>query len=100
MYAMYIMRRTQIYLAEDQDRLLGARADALGTTKSAVIRDAIDAFLGEAADQGDTALARFRTALADSAGVASHLPSGRDYVERSRAADAVREAELSARRAR
>jgi predicted transcriptional regulator len=39
------MRRTQIYLDEDQDRRLRARARADGTTKSAVIREAIDQFL-------------------------------------------------------
>ncbi|MEO7804657.1 MAG: CopG family transcriptional regulator [Actinomycetota bacterium] len=39
------MKRTQIYLDEDQDERLGRRAQAAGTTKSAVIRAAIDAFL-------------------------------------------------------
>lgn len=39
------MRRTQIYLDEDQDRRIRARARAEGTTKSAVIREAIDQFL-------------------------------------------------------
>lgn len=39
------MRRTQIYLEDDQDRRLQARAKNEGTTKSAVIRQAIDEFL-------------------------------------------------------
>ena len=39
------MKRTQIYLEEDQDRRLQARAKTEGTTKSAVIRQAIDEFL-------------------------------------------------------
>jgi len=39
------MRRTQIYLDDDQDRRLAARARADGTTKSALIRAAIDQFL-------------------------------------------------------
>lgn len=39
------MRRTQIYLDDDQDRRVAARARADGTTKSAVIRAAIDQFL-------------------------------------------------------
>ncbi|MGH9196999.1 MAG: CopG family transcriptional regulator [Acidimicrobiia bacterium] len=39
------MKRTQIYLDDDQDRRLRARARADGTTKSAVIREAIEAFL-------------------------------------------------------
>lgn len=39
------MRRTQIYLNEDQDAKLEWRARAAGVTKSALIRAAIDAFL-------------------------------------------------------
>jgi predicted transcriptional regulator len=39
------MKRTQIYLDDDQSRRLQARARAEGTTKSAVIREAIDQFL-------------------------------------------------------
>lgn len=42
---MYTMKRTQIYIDDDQDRLLERRAKAAGTTKSALIRRAIDAFL-------------------------------------------------------
>lgn len=41
----YIVKRTQIYIEDDQDRLLEGRAKAAGTTKSALIRRAIDAFL-------------------------------------------------------
>ena len=41
----YIMRRTQIYLDEEQDRRLQARANASGVTKSALIREAIEQFL-------------------------------------------------------
>lgn len=42
---IYIMKRTQIYLDEDQDSKLGRRAAAAGVTKSALIRMAIDRFL-------------------------------------------------------
>ncbi len=45
MYAWYIMKRTQIYLPEDQDRRLGRRARATGQTKSELIRQAIQRFL-------------------------------------------------------
>lgn len=45
MYDTYIVRRTQIYLDDAQDRALAARAAASGTTKSAVIRHAVDAYL-------------------------------------------------------
>ena len=36
------MRRTNVYLTERQTRYLEARADATGTTRSAVLRDIID----------------------------------------------------------
>ncbi|MGH2731167.1 MAG: CopG family transcriptional regulator [Actinomycetota bacterium] len=39
------MKRTQIYLEDDQDTRLEKRARATGVTKSALIREAIDAFL-------------------------------------------------------
>jgi hypothetical protein len=39
------VKRTQIYIDDDQDRLLERRAKAAGTTKSALIRRAIDVFL-------------------------------------------------------
>jgi len=42
---IYIMKRTQIYLEEEQDRRLQERARATGQTKSALIRDAIDRLL-------------------------------------------------------
>jgi len=49
----YIMRRTQIYLDDDQDRRLAARARADGTTKSALIRAAIDQFLARRSRRAD-----------------------------------------------
>lgn len=36
------MQRTNVYLTERQTRYLEARADATGTTRSAVLRDIID----------------------------------------------------------
>ncbi len=36
------MHRTNVYLTEGQTRYLDARADATGTTRSAVLRDIID----------------------------------------------------------
>ena len=39
------MKRTQIYLDEEQDARLERRAAAVGVTKSALIRAAIDRFL-------------------------------------------------------
>jgi Arc/MetJ-type ribon-helix-helix transcriptional regulator len=47
------MRRTQIYLDEEQDRRLAARARADGTTKSALIREAIDLLLKRRSRRAD-----------------------------------------------
>ncbi|HEU4974881.1 MAG TPA: CopG family transcriptional regulator [Baekduia sp.] len=91
------MRRTQIYLDGEQDRLLGIRAKALGTTKSAVIRDAIDAFLGRE-PAGGSDLQRLRAAVAGAAGIAPSLPPGGEYVEELRAADLERQRTLDRRR--
>lgn len=97
MYTTYIVRRTQIYIADDQDRLLDERAGSLGTTKSAVIRDAIDAFLRPDTSR-DAGVDRFRAAVRGAAGIAEYLPSGSEYVEELRTVDAERERELRARR--
>jgi len=40
------MRRTQIYLTEEQDRILTERARASRVSKAALIRQALDAALG------------------------------------------------------
>lgn len=98
MYNAYIVRRTQIYLADHQDRLVQRRAESTGTTKSAVIRDAIDAFLTEDSGARDAELQRFRAAVAQAAGVAPYLPPGSSYVETMRAADSDREHALRERR--
>ncbi len=98
MYAAYIMRRTQIYLGEDQDAMLDARARATGTTKSALVRDAIDAFLTDDATSQASGIARMRAALAGASGIAAHLPSGAEYVEGIRARDANRADRLEERR--
>jgi predicted DNA-binding protein len=90
MYATYIARRTQIYLDEDQDRRLAERARQVGRTKSALIREAIDAYLSPA-DGADGALAALRAAVADAAGAAPYLPAGSEYVEVLRAAEHERE---------
>lgn len=97
MYTPYIVRRTQIYLNDEQDRALGERAEAYGRTKSALIRDALDAYLAPAADDR-AEIARLRAAVSEAAGAAPYLPSGADYVDRIRAADVARERELAERR--
>jgi hypothetical protein len=42
---IYIVRRTQIYISDEQDAALGRRAKAMRRTKSDLIREAIDAAL-------------------------------------------------------
>lgn len=97
-YDLYTVRRTQIYLDDQQDRALSNRASASGRTKSALIRDAIDSYLTPAGDAGAD-LARLRAAVAAASGVAP-LPGGSDYVSELRDADLKRERELAARRRR
>jgi len=90
MYASYVVRRTQIYLGDDQDARLAARAQAAGTTKSALIRDAIDANLNNDAAIASTDLSRIRAALTGAAGIAAYRPSGGEYVEDVRVRDSAR----------
>ena len=97
MHATYIVKRTQIYLDETQDERLSRRAAALDSTKSALIREAIDAYLQrDATDAGR--LARFRETVEAVAGVAPYLPSGEAYVEDLRSRDLAREKELERHR--
>jgi Ribbon-helix-helix protein, copG family len=96
-YNSYIMRRTQIYLDEQQDAELGRRAAAEGLTKSALIRRAVDVYLNGAADE-ELRLGRFKAAVEAVAGVARDLPPGSRYVERVRALDAHRHEEIERRR--
>ncbi|CAN5449515.1 hypothetical protein BH20ACT18_BH20ACT18_14210 [soil metagenome] len=81
------MRRTQIYLDEDQAARLDGRAAAEGVTRSLVIRRAVDDYLehDEAAWR-----AQWDKAVRKTAGIARHLPEGAAYVEALRAADVDR----------
>jgi predicted transcriptional regulator len=97
MYDSYIMRRTQIYLDDDQDDKLARRAAGAGVTKSMLIRQAIDAFLDDLADSG-IRLARFRAALDELQQRPVAFESGASYVERLRAQDRRRQEQLERRR--
>lgn len=90
MYTLYIATRTQIYLHEHQQRRLAERSAQLGCTKSALIREAIDAYLSPAAGEQE-ALARLRASVRQAAGAAPELPRGSDYVERMRSLDVERQ---------
>ena len=76
---IYIMRRTQIYLDEEQHARLEQLSEASGVTKSQLIRDAIErAYLG-GPDRG-----QLLEALGSSAGTWRRRDSGEAYVERMR----------------
>jgi predicted DNA-binding protein len=97
MYTLYIVKRTQIYLEDEQDARLTRRAQGSGVTKSQLIRQAIDSLLDVSSDR-QSALTRFRSALKVTQETPIHLPDGERYVADLRARDAERQAELDRRR--
>ena len=83
-YSLYIMRRTQIYLTEEQGRLLEGRRRATGHTMSQLIRDAIDSAYsrGRQMSRADRVRLARRTA-----GAWRDFPeTGSEYVDRIRGA--------------
>jgi predicted DNA-binding protein len=70
------MERTQIYLSEGQTRELDRRARANGTTRSALIREAIGQYLAPTWDAE-----AFIVALNDFAGIAADRDIMADYLE-------------------
>lgn len=82
------MRRTQIYVEEEQDRRLGERASQLGVTKSELIRTAVDEYLAE--EEAGSRLVAFRDAVTRTAASVRSLPDGAQYVDGLRDADAKR----------
>lgn len=91
----YTVRRTQIYIDDEQDRRLAARAAASSRTKSDLIREALDRYLAteSAADE----LAEFRAAVRAVAGIAPYLPDGVEYVRQIRAGELARAEALERR---
>ncbi|MGH8937579.1 MAG: CopG family transcriptional regulator [Acidimicrobiia bacterium] len=83
------MRRTQIYLEDQQHRRLSERARRSGQTVSELIREAIDVFLAGGTGPARQ-LDRYRRVVEDTFGIAPYLPSGRDYTDRLREADRAR----------
>lgn len=85
----YIMRRTQIYLDDQQHSSLAALANERGVTASAVIREAIDQYIARRLSPQQK-LAELRT-LGEKFGFAN--PGGTDsavIVDSLRSADAER----------
>jgi len=96
MYSSYIMRRTQIYLSSDQAASLARRARAAGTTKSNLIREAIEEYLAKPDE--DARLAELRGVLDELARTPIDIPDGATYVDELRAADVARDSALESRR--
>jgi predicted transcriptional regulator len=84
------MHRTQIYLDDDQTARLDQRAAAEGASRSTLIRRAVDEYLTQ--EERDTATwrAQWERAVQETAGIASHLEEGPEYVEGLRRRDAGR----------
>lgn len=96
MYNPYIMKRTQIYLEEDQASRLSHLARSRGTTSSKMIREAVDTYLADE-PAGDDWLTRQRSAVEATFASIPRLPDGLTYVRVSRARDAERLEDLERR---
>lgn len=84
------MNRTQIYLDEDQTTRLDERATAEGTSRSTVIRRAVDIYLSREEQDAATWRANWEKAVEGTAGVAPYLEEGAEYVEGVRRDDGDR----------
>jgi predicted DNA-binding protein len=99
MYNQYIvkLKRTQIYLTAGQDARLTKRAAGTRHTRSTLIREAIDAYLGNSED-ADARMARFHAALDEIEQQPLSFPDGAGYVAELRSLDVEREEALERRR--
>jgi predicted transcriptional regulator len=91
---LYIVRRTQIYLDDDQTSRLDERAAAEGTTRSAVIRRAVEDYLTQEERATAAWHTRWKRAIQETAGIAPYLQEGVEYVDALRHKDAERLSEL------
>ena len=84
------MHRTQIYLDDEQTAQLDERAAAEGTSRSMVIRRAVDVYLLREQRDAEVWRAQWKKAVEGSAGLAPYLEQGADYVEEIRRQDSER----------
>lgn len=84
------MNRTQIYLDDEQTSRLDERAAAEGTSRSLIIRRAVDKYLSEDEQSSAAWRAQWGEALERTAGIAPYLQEGAEYVEDIRRSDAER----------
>lgn len=89
------MNRTQIYLDEEQTARLDERAAAEGTSRSTVIRRAVDVYLSKEDQEAATWRDNWMRAIEGTAGIAPYLEEGADYVDDIRRQDADRLSRLS-----
>jgi len=84
------VNRTQIYLDKEQTARLDELAAAEGTSRSMVIRRAVDTYLSKAEQSAAAWKAQWQEALDRTAGIAPYLQEGAEYVEEIRRRDAER----------
>jgi Ribbon-helix-helix protein, copG family len=84
------VNRTQIYLDDEQTTRLDRRAAVEGTSRSMLIRRAVDAYLSQEERDAATWRGQWRKTVDGTAGVAPYLDEGADYVEDIRRDDAER----------
>jgi len=89
------VNRTQIYLDEDQTTRLDRRAAAEGTSRSTVIRRAVDIYLSNEEQDAAQWRASWEQAIEGTAGIAPYLEEGAEYVEGVRREDADRLSRLA-----
>ena len=92
----YIVNRTQIYLDEEQTARLDERAAAEGTTRSTLIRRAVDVYLSQEEEDAAAWRRQWGKAIKGTAGIAPYLEEGAEYVEGLRRADAERLSQFEA----
>ena len=90
------MNRTQIYLDDEQTARLDQRAAVKGTSRSMLIRRAVDLYLSQEEQDAEAWQAQWRKAIDGTAGIAPYLEDGGEYVEGVRRADAERLSRLDA----
>jgi len=86
--------RTQIYLDAEQTAELDKVAAAERTTRSTIIRRAIDAYLAQELEASEAWRKQWQEAVAESAGSAPYLEDGVEYVDNLRRGEAERLKEL------
>jgi predicted transcriptional regulator len=84
------MNRTQIYLDDGQTARLDERAAAEGTSRSTLIRRAVDVYLSQEERDAAAWQEQWGKAIERTAGIAPYLEQGGDYVEGLRRDDAER----------